>query len=226
MDSNHRSTGYEPVGISWLPYPATGLVILLTKKIIIRKRVIWNSSYSGDGFEPSVYGLWARRDLLATLPRYGVLYIRQSAWDSYQNILTIAYILFAWLFNLHEKYGKLIHPLQSFHSFNPIYPALFQISFLTVSIQVFSGKIFESRKPTLYYDQMSVLRGLLWGQMWSLLRKLFRKSGRNRTQGRCKYTWVYPDRHVVCLRQLSQRLKTSSWAPVKTLEDWIVVGTE
>lgn len=23
MDSNHWSTGYEPVGISWLPYPAS-----------------------------------------------------------------------------------------------------------------------------------------------------------------------------------------------------------
>ncbi len=27
MDSNHRSTGYEPVGISWLPHPATGFYL-------------------------------------------------------------------------------------------------------------------------------------------------------------------------------------------------------
>ncbi len=26
MDSNHRSTGYEPVGISWLPHPASRCV--------------------------------------------------------------------------------------------------------------------------------------------------------------------------------------------------------
>ena len=35
MDSNHRSTGYEPVGISWLPHPATGfadcLLVILQK---------------------------------------------------------------------------------------------------------------------------------------------------------------------------------------------------
>ena len=30
MDSNHRSTGYEPVGISWLPHLAAGVIDQVT----------------------------------------------------------------------------------------------------------------------------------------------------------------------------------------------------
>ena len=37
----------------------------MTNYIKIRK-------IAGDGFEPSIYGLWARRDLLATPPRFEV----------------------------------------------------------------------------------------------------------------------------------------------------------
>ncbi len=42
MDSNHRSTGYEPVGISWLPHPAsrcvytTGVRFLITILSLIK----------------------------------------------------------------------------------------------------------------------------------------------------------------------------------------------
>ncbi|ODV49489.1 MAG: hypothetical protein A8273_1277 [Methanohalophilus sp. 2-GBenrich] len=51
MDSNHRSTGYEPVGISWLPHPATGGLYCVEEPdngIMVHKGCAWKNYMKKD----------------------------------------------------------------------------------------------------------------------------------------------------------------------------------
>lgn len=51
MDSNHWSTGYEPVGISWLPYPASYFICFLKNEVLPFNGIITDKCCDGMGRE-------------------------------------------------------------------------------------------------------------------------------------------------------------------------------